>query len=186
ANTATDARPPKRPISSGQRPRSAGVRPTAVVGLLAAGLRPALGRLLGHGREATRSRISSRWDRMTAPDNFHAAQRATAPETPWSRPLGAPGRTRTHDPLLRSKPGPCAVLTRKNARQAPTERRQLSAAPRGRGGHHPPPALGPRLFGGGVDRALRASPATRATARQESRPAVPSPVPEPIASEPTG
>ena len=49
--------------------RSAGVRLTPVVGLLAAGLRPALGRLLGHGREATQSKILPRWDGMTAPDN---------------------------------------------------------------------------------------------------------------------
>ena len=100
----TDVRPPKRPISCGQRPRSAGVRLTPVVGLLTAGLRPALGRLLGHGREATQSRISPRWDGITAPDNFSRPYTGHSAGKSWSGPPSAPGRTRTHDPLLRRQP----------------------------------------------------------------------------------
>jgi hypothetical protein len=45
----------------------------------------------------------------------------------WSGPPSAPGRTRTHDPLLRSKHGRCGVLTWENAGPIATKAAQLSA-----------------------------------------------------------
>jgi len=46
---------------------------------------------------------------------------AVVQENAWSEALGAPGRTRTHDPLLRSKHGPCAILTWENALREASE-----------------------------------------------------------------